>query len=232
VRAVDGRENILGAGKGAKLARGKDDAGDGGDVTEENHAGAGRDGVAEAIENVGGVGHGLGQGDFFHDDAVALGSEIPGMFAAGVFLVGDENFVAGFEVDAVGDVAVGLGGVADEGEFFAGAADEGGERVAEFVPGRVAPNGVVLGIALGHFFGVVVGIENGAENGSGGRADGAVVEIDFILRNEELLAKSGPVGFFVRIVESAVGECGSLLKKARPKRTKTGRAHRGGKARK
>ena len=69
-----------------------------------------------------------------------------------MFLVGHEDFVAGLHVDAVGDVAVGFGGVAEESDFVAAAADEFGERVAELVPGGVSPDGVVLGIVLRRVF--------------------------------------------------------------------------------
>ena len=51
-----------------------------------------------------------------------------------MFLVGGEDFVAGLHVDAVRDVIVGFGGVADERDFVARGADEISQRIAKFVP--------------------------------------------------------------------------------------------------
>ncbi len=79
-----------------------------------------------------------------------------------MLLVSHEHFVARLHVYAVGDVIVSLGGVADQRELIAIAADECGQRIAVLVPGAIAPDGIVLGVGLVHllFFGVLV--EDGA----------------------------------------------------------------------
>jgi hypothetical protein len=121
------------------------------------------------------------------------------MLATGVLLVGHQDFITGLEVEAVGDIAVGFGGVANQGDLVAMASDEFGERVAELVPGSVSPNGIVFGILLIHLLCGVVAVEYGAENRCGAGADSTVVEIDFVLGDEELFAQFGPVGVFVLI---------------------------------
>ena len=149
---------------------------------------------------------GLGQLDFLYHDAVALGAEIPWVLAAGMLLVGHEDFVAGLEIDAVGDVVIGFGGISEERDLVAVAADEGGEGIAELVPRGVSPDGVILGIGLVHFFGRFVAFEDGAQHGSGAGADGAVIEVDLVGGNQVLLAEFAPVGVFVLFVEGAVGQ--------------------------
>ena len=128
--AVNSRENTLVASQCASSFAGS--------TTPENvvmwlkkmHARARRDRVVEKIEHLRRVFDGPGQRDFLDDDAVALGFEIPGMLAAGMFLIGHEDFVAGFHVKAVGDVAIGFSGVAQQRDLVASAADEFGEGVA------------------------------------------------------------------------------------------------------
>ena len=154
---------------------------------------------------------GRGSVIFFDHDAVALGLEIPGMFAAGMLLVGHEDFVAGLHVDAVGDVAVGFGGIAQQGNFVALAADERGERVAELVPRGVSPDGIVLGILLVHLLGRGVAVEDGAQHGRGAGADRAVVQVDLVLGDEELAPHFGPVRVFILIEEGMVGQWRSLF---------------------
>ena len=103
------------------------------------------------------------------------------MLASGMLLIGHQHFVAGLHVDAVRDVAVRLGGVAQQGDLVALAADEFGQRIAKLIPGGVSPDRIVLGILLVHLFGRVVAVENCAQHGRRTRADGAVVEVDLVL---------------------------------------------------
>ena len=125
-----------------------------------------------------------------------------------MLLVGHEDFVAGLHVDAVSDVVISFSGVSEECDFVALAADEGGERIAELVKRAVSPDGVVFGIGLVELLAFFVAFKNGAEDGRGAGADGAVVEIDLVGGDEELLAEFAPVGFFVAIEEGRVGELG------------------------
>ena len=73
VGAVDGGENIFGAGQGGDFFGGEDDAGESGDVAEEDDASARGDGVVEKIEDLRGVFDRARERDFFDHDAVALG---------------------------------------------------------------------------------------------------------------------------------------------------------------
>src|ERR1700683_33943 len=150
--------------------------------------------------------HGTRKRDLFHHDAVALGLELPRRIAAAVFLVGGEDFVAGLHVNAVGDVVVGFGGVADERDLVAGGSDEFGERIAKFVPRSVAPDRIVLWIGVVHFFCLVIAIEYSFQDGRGARSDGAIVEINLIGRNQELFADAGPIGISVALVERGGGQ--------------------------
>src|SRR5580658_5226884 len=177
-------------------------------MAEEDDARPGSDGVVEKIENLGGVLYGEGQSDFLHHYAVALGLEVPGMDAAGMFLVGHEHFVARFQVGAIGNVAISFGGITEQGDLVATATDEGGQGIAKLVPGGISPNRVVFGILLVHSLGGGVAVENGAQHGCWAGADGAVVQVDFVLRDEELAAHLGPVGVFVLIEESGVRQGG------------------------
>ncbi len=130
-----------------------------------------------------------------------------------MLLVSHQHFVARLHVYAVGDVVVSLGGVADQREFIAIAADEGGQRIAVLVPRTIAPDRVVLGIGLVHllFFGVL--IEDGAQYRRRTGADGAVVEVDLVRRNEVLLAQLGPVGVFVVGELAAIGQGSGIVRK-------------------
>ncbi len=96
-------------------------------MAEEDDASARSDGVVKEIEDLGRIFYGTRQRDPFYDDAVAFGFEVPGMFAAGMLLIGHQDFVAGFEVDAVGDVAISFGGITKQGDFVAMTADKGGQ---------------------------------------------------------------------------------------------------------
>src|SRR5439155_8181627 len=80
------------------------------------------------------------------------------------------------------------------------------QGIAEFVPGGVSPDGIVLGVVLVHFLGGGVAVEDGADNRYGARSDGAVVQVDFVLGDEELLAHLGPVGVFVLVEEGVIGQ--------------------------
>src|SRR5215471_12583287 len=173
-------------------------------MAEEEYARARRDRVVEKIQNRGAVRYRAWQRDSFHHDAIAFGAEIPRMLAPGMLLVGDQHFVAGLQVNSVREVAVGLRGVAHEGEFLALTADKFGQRVAKLIPSRVAPDRIVLRIGLGETFGITVALEDGLEDRRRRRTHGSVVEIDFVLGNQKQLADFAPVSFFVRVVKAAV----------------------------
>ena len=119
-----------------------------------------------------------------------------------MLLVGHENFVSCLHVDSVGDLAVGLGGIANQSNLVAFTADELGQRVAKLAPRGVSPDGVVLRILLVHLFGLGVAIENSAQNGRGTRPHGAIVQVNLIGRNQKLLAKLGPISIWVAAVET------------------------------
>ena len=111
----------------------------------------------------------------------------------------------------VGDVAISLGGITKQGNLVAMATDEGGQRIAKFVPRGVSPDGVILGILLVHALGGGIAIENSAQHRRRTGADGAVVQVDLVFRDQELAADLGPVGVFVLVEESRVGQGGGSL---------------------
>ena len=170
-------------------------------MAEEKHARTRRDCIVEQIENLSSIFDGTGQCDLFYDYAVTLGSEIPWMLASGMLLVSHQNLIAGLHVDAIGDIAVGFCRIAQHRDLVALATNEFGERVAELVPGCVSPDGVVFGIRLVHFFGSVVSVEDGAQYGRGTGPNGAIVQIDLICRNDELLPHRGPECILIFIEE-------------------------------
>src|SRR5579863_1739295 len=208
---VDGGENSLCAGESAELLRWQDDSRESRDVAEKEHACARGDGVAEEIQHLRRVFHGAGKRDLLHHDAIALSLQIPWMLASWMLLVGHEHFVARLHVDAVGDVAVCLGRVAQKGDLIALAADEFRQRVAELVPGGVSPDRIILGILLVHFLGSVVSVEDGPQNRGGAGADGSVIEVDLVFRDDELPAHLGPKRVFVLVKQSAIGKRWNLL---------------------
>ena len=148
---------------------------------------------------------------FFTTDAITLGLKIPGVHAAGMLLVGHQDFVAWLKVDAVGDVAISLGGIAKQGNLIAMATDESGQRIAKLVPRGVSPYGVVFGILLVHSLGGGIAIENGAQHGRRAGANGSVVEVDLVFGDQELAPDLGPIGVFVLVKESRIGKGGRSL---------------------
>ena len=139
-------------------------------MADEQDARARRDCVIKQIHDLRGIFHGAGKRDLLDDDAVALGValglEIPGMFASGMLLVGHKDFVTRLHIDPIGDVAVRFRRIAEQRDLVPLAPHERGQRIPELVPGRVSPDGIVLGIRLVHFFGRGVAIKDGAQNGS------------------------------------------------------------------
>jgi len=95
--------------------------------------------------------------------------------------------------------------------WLALAAYEFGERVAELVPRSVSPNGIVFRILLVHFFRSVVPVEDSAQDRRGARSDRAIVEIDFIFGDDELLAHFGPEGVFILVEKRMVGKRRNFL---------------------
>src|SRR5258708_35181983 len=110
-----------------------------------------------------------GQCDFFDHDPIALSPELPWLLTAGMLLVGHQDFVARLHINAVSDIAVGLGSVTDQGNFVAMAAHKRSQGIAELVPCRVSPYGVVLRVLLVQLFGLRVGVKNSAQNWGGAR---------------------------------------------------------------
>src|SRR5580658_3938319 len=209
--AIDRRKDALRPRQRAEFLRWQHHAGDRRDVAEEDDAGAGSDGVVEEIENLRSIFHGERQCDFLHHYAIALGFEVPGMNAAGMLLVSHEDLVARLHVDAISNVAISFSGITEKSNLIAIAADEGSQGIAKLVPGGVSPDGVVFGILLVHLLGGGVPVEDGAQYGCRAGADGAVIEIDLVLRDEELAAHLGPISVFVLIEQRRIGQVGGSL---------------------
>ena len=124
VSAVYGREDAFGACQPAQLLCRQHDTRNRGDMAKEHYARPRSNGVTEKVQNLCRVLNRLGQRDFLHDDAIALGFQLPGLFAAGMLLIGHEHFVTGLHIDAVRDVAVGLGGIAQQRDLVARTSDK------------------------------------------------------------------------------------------------------------
>ena len=159
------------------------------------------DSVIKQFQHLSRVLHGLGQRDFLHYHSVTFGSEVPGLLAAGMFLIGHQDLFAWFHVNSVGDIAVGLGGVSQQRHFVAFAAYKCSQRITEFVPRSVAPDGIIFRILLIHFLGLVVAVKDRAQDRSGTASHGAVVQVDFVGGNKKLLAQFRPISFFIFLVK-------------------------------
>src|SRR4029077_4499401 len=119
--------------------------------------------VAEHVHDFGVALGGLGDVDGLHAAAATFRRVEPRTLAAGMLLIADENFAAGLEVQAGGDVTHGGGDVLGEGNFGnAGVQQAGGFR-ADLRHGAVAGNPLVAGLVVpigdvgGHFAQVVHG---------------------------------------------------------------------------
>ncbi len=126
VCAVDYRDDAFGAGGGADFLYGEEQAGVGGDAGERNDTGFGADLREQGVGDLIGILRRDGYLGLAHLDAGAGLFEEPAAAAGGMFLIGDEDFVATFEIKTVGDEAHRFGGVVGEGELFFGSAKEFG----------------------------------------------------------------------------------------------------------
>ena len=109
-------------------------------------------------EFVGGLGV---DGDVGEDDGGPglLGAELPALGVGGVVMGGEEDFVAWFEAETLGDEVVAFAGVAGEGDFVGGGAEERGEFGADgfregFIDLAVLEGGILL--EVGELFEVLV----------------------------------------------------------------------------
>jgi hypothetical protein len=101
--------------------------------------------VAERIRHRRGIGYRPRQRHFLHDHPLSFGAQVPWMLPAGMLLIGHQHFVAGFQIESVRDVTVGFRGVSQQGDFIPRATNKCGQRVAGFVPRRIAPDKIVSG---------------------------------------------------------------------------------------
>src|SRR5207244_3538433 len=90
-------------------------------------------------------------------------------------------------------------GVADERNLITICPDKLRERIAEFSVWLISPDGIFLGVLLRHLFRLIEAIKDGLQYRHGRRANCAVVEIDLIVRDEELLANLAPIGLCVAV---------------------------------
>ena len=162
VRAIDCGENALAACQSTELFRRKHNASRRGDVTEEHHSRARRDRIIKLIQHLRRVLHRFRQCDLLYHHAVTFRAKVPGVLAAGMLLIRHEHFVTRLHVNSVCDVAVRFRRVAEQGKLVALAAHECGQRIAKFIPGGIAPDGIIFRVPLSHFLRLVIAIENGA----------------------------------------------------------------------
>src|SRR5262249_34436916 len=121
-------------------------------------------------------------------------------------------------VDAVGDVAVGFRSVADKRQFVAFTSDKGRQRIAKLVVGLVAPDWIVLWVFLRHLLSLGVAIKHRTEHRSGTGTDGAVVEINLIFWDKELVADLRPISVLFVGILSGMGQPGRNMGQLREKR--------------
>src|SRR5207302_8683683 len=116
-------------------------------------------------------------GKFLHNHSVALGAKVPRLFPARMFLVAHQHFVARLHLKAIRDVAVGLSGIAHEGDLVAIRAEELSKRITELGIWLVTPNGILLRIFLRHLLGLIETVKYRLQHGHRRGTDGPIVEI-------------------------------------------------------
>src|SRR4029077_6976569 len=91
-----------------------------------------------------------------------------------------------------------------------------GERIAELVPRGVSPDRIVFRILLVQFLRRGVAVEDSSQHGCGAGTHRAVVQVDFVLGDEELAAHFRPVRVFVLVEQRMVGQWRSLFELRQP----------------
>ena len=123
-----------------------------------------------------------------------------------MLLVAHQDLIARLHLEAIGNVVVGFRGVADEGNLIPRGSYKGSQWITIFIPGSVAPDRIILGIVLCHLFGLMEGVDNRAQHRTRRRPNCAVVQVDLISRNQELLSQLCPVGLLIAIVKFLGGK--------------------------
>ena len=192
VGAIDDGDDASGGGHVADTADGEDLAGAVGDVAAENGFGFGSDGLLEAVVEVVHACDGDREGNGFEPDAVAALALSEGREHAGVVLIGGEDFVAGFEVEAeLGDFE-GFAGITSDGDLFGVDTGSFGDHAAGgFDFGFEFPD---HGVIRAHV-GVVEVAAHGFLDAARGGAGVAVVEVDDGAVSGEFVADAGPEVF-------------------------------------
>ena len=139
---VHHRDHAFGARRAADLADGHHQSGETRNAAEAQHAGARTDGGDQQIDKLFRAFGRQRNGHLAHGNPVARLLLQPGAASAGVFLIGNQHLIAGFQVQAAGHRAHRLGGVVHEGQFVFLTAEKirvfGALRVHRFVaPARV-----------------------------------------------------------------------------------------------
>lgn len=163
------------------------DRGGRGDVADDEPTGARGDGGIEAIEN--GLRIGDRQRDIRLDDSSSgsLAGSIPDAADGSVFMIVEQDFVATLERNAIGDRVHAIGSILDESQIARRGSDEAGKSFAGGKPG-----GFPLAYIELHRL-VIQSINPGSSsltNDSGGRSEGAVIEISGS-RGEDPLSAEG-----------------------------------------
>ena len=175
-------------------------------MADEDDARARRDGIVDPIEDLRTILRRPGNLEFFDHHTVAFCAQLPGLLASGMLLIAHEDLVAGFQLEAIGDVAVALGRIARERDLIASGANKLRQRIAMFDIGIVAPDRVFLRIGLGHLFGLEKCVKHGFKHRQRTRSNCSVVEIDLVAWNHKLLAQRRPVGILILVVKRRQGQ--------------------------
>ncbi len=128
-----------------------------------------------------------------------------------MFLVGEEHFVAGLEVEALADGVHALGRVAGEREFVFLASDEVSQLLAPVVEGFPAPSRQAIAGEAFERCRLRKVSERRRKRGLGGHAQAANIQERAALGQQKLLAaEPEPVAFGVAREELVIGQGGNF----------------------
>src|SRR6266702_8794168 len=97
--SIDHRDNAFAARESAEFLYRQHDSGGRCDLADEENLGTRGDGGFDCADDLLRAFGRNGDGEFLDDHAVTLCAKVPWLLAAGMFLVGHEDLVAGLEVE-------------------------------------------------------------------------------------------------------------------------------------
>jgi len=214
VSAVDDRVNPLVARQGAYFLGGKDQAGGACHVAKGDDPGLRSDVVVEEVQQLVRIPGGAGYVDFAHLDAVARGAEPPRFDTPGVLVGGRQHLVAAAELEARGDDAHAVGGVACQRDLVGIGSDEFGQLRAHLPLALARQHSLARRVLANDPVVFQQGVEYGVWRG----AVGTVVEENDFRVEHRRLPHCSPESLVVR--PGASGQCGYLRGRKRAGRSR------------